>query len=67
MPIFLPSEEFYKDKVGIFFEDKTFNRRQLILLLSVLLSLPGLISKCALCQVHINTVLLTVLLEILTL
>lgn len=38
-----------------------------LLLLSLLLLWPEQISKCVLCQVHISTVLLAVLLEILTL
>lgn len=50
----------------MFFENKTCNKMQL-LLLSLLLLWPEQISKCVLCQVHISTVLLAVLLEILTL
>lgn len=50
----------------MFFENKTCNKMQL-LLLSLLLLWPEQISKCVLRQVHISTVLLAVLLEILTL
>ena len=58
MPIFFSSQDSFKDKMS--FEDKTFNKMQLILFLW-----PGLISKCVLCQDFMNR-LWTILLEILT-